>query len=100
MKTYRKGLNPCFKVDYKDLYEKIWRTRSRLYILEKCLIQILNEDKFLTYQKFNVTPHNSLEQTWFYGITLEEFNNWVFIMTPGEFKDVSEDSRRVVLWSI
>jgi hypothetical protein len=29
----------------------------------------------LTYQKFNVTPHNSSEQTWFYGITLEEFNN-------------------------
>jgi hypothetical protein len=34
-------------------------------------------------------------------MVLEEFNNsQVFIMTPGEFKDVSEDSRKVVLWSI
>jgi guanylate kinase len=44
-----------------------------------------------------VTPENSNEETWYYGITREEFDNaQIFIMTPGEYNSLSlsEEQRK------
>jgi guanylate kinase len=94
-KLIEKGLNPCIKWTTRPMrkYEEQGIDYNFVSTLE--FFESINKDKFLTHQKFIVTPKNSLEQTWFYGITLKEFDNsQVFIMTPGEFKDVTEDSRK------
>jgi guanylate kinase len=94
-KLIEKGLNPCLKWTTRPMRKYEEQGVDYNFVKSIEFSESINENKFLTYQKFNVTPHNSSEQTWFYGITLEEFNNsQVFIMTPGEFKDVSEDSRK------
>jgi guanylate kinase len=53
-------------------------------------------DEFLCYQKFNVTPEEKDPETWYYGITKEEFeNSQVLIMTPGEFKNITPEQRKL-----
>ncbi len=55
----------------------------------------IKESKFLTYQKFEVEPDGLDSQTWYYGITLDEFeNSQVFIITPGEFEDITPEQRK------
>ena len=55
----------------------------------------IDENKFLTYQTFYVTPEDRDPETWYYGITLEEFNeSQVFIMTPGEFTNLTPEMRK------
>jgi hypothetical protein len=54
-----------------------------------------NENKFLSYQTFNVTPEDRNPEVWYYGITNEEFEkSQVIIMTPGEFNDISPEQRK------
>jgi guanylate kinase len=66
------------------------------FIKEEEFKQLIEENKFLTYQSFEVTPENSEPETWYYGIKLEEFmTKQVLIMTPGELLSLSEDLRKV-----
>lgn len=52
-------------------------------------------DEFLCYQKFNVTPEGKESETWYYGLTKEEFNSsQAFIMTPGEFETLTPELRK------
>ena len=94
-KMVEKGLKPCLK----------WTTRPpRIlenqgidynFVNEDKFLNFINENKFLTYQKFNVTPENSDTQTWYYGITIEEFESaQVFIITPGEFEKIPKEFRK------
>ena len=90
-----KGLTPCVKWTTRPIrkYEEQGIDYNFVDIID--FSQSINEHKFLTYQRFHVTPENSEPQTWFFGITLEEFNtSQVFIMTPGEFKDISPEIRK------
>ncbi len=64
---------------------------------ESDFITSINENKLLTHESFIVTPENSGEQTWYYGISKEEFEkSQIFILTPGEFKklNLSESERK------
>ena len=55
----------------------------------------INENNFLSYQKFEVTPDGKESQTWYYGITQHEFeNSQVLIMTPGEFNEITAEQRK------
>ncbi len=55
----------------------------------------IEADEFLCHQTFIVTPEGKEAETWHYGLTKEEFNNsQVFIMTPGEFENITEDLRK------
>jgi len=94
-KLVEKGLNPCLK----------WTTRPQRrfeqqgvtynFVTDSEFTQSINEDKFLAYQTFIVTPENKDIETWYYGITKEEFNNaQVFIMTPGEFSKLTSEMRK------
>ncbi len=65
------------------------------FISDSDFTSLINESKFLAYQTFNVTPKNREPETWYYGITLEEFQRaQVFIMTPGEFKNLTPEMRK------
>lgn len=53
----------------------------------------IDNGEFLCYQKFLVTPEGRDPETWYYGITKEEFERaQVFIMTPGEFYSIKFDA--------
>ncbi len=96
-KLLEKGLKPGVK----------WTTRpSRKYEVEGVdyyfksesdFLTSINENKLLTHESFIVTPENSPEQIWYYGISKKEFEkSQIFILTPGEFKNLnlSESERK------
>jgi len=94
-KLIEKGLNGCLK----------WTTRPKRklekqgidynFVNESDFFQSIKDNKFLTYQKFEVEPDGSNPETWYYGISLDEFDtSQVFIMTPGEFEDINPEQRR------
>jgi guanylate kinase len=65
------------------------------FITESNFLELINDNKFITYQKFEVESENGSKETWYYGLTLEEFgNSQVFIMTPGEFGDITPEQRK------
>lgn len=94
-KLVEKGLKPCIK----------WTTRpSRKYEKQginynfvdvNTFVDSINQNKFLSYQSFEVTPEGREPETWYYGITIEDFeNSQVMIMTPGEFKNIDPEQRK------
>jgi guanylate kinase len=65
------------------------------FVTESEFFQAIKDNKFLTYQKFEVEPEGSDPETWYYGITLDEFERaQVFQMTPGEFEDITPEQRK------
>ena len=65
------------------------------FVNESQFTQSINNNQFLVYQSFIVTPENSDPQTWYYGLTKEEFNNsQIFIMTPGEYSMIPQEFRK------
>jgi guanylate kinase len=55
----------------------------------------ITNDEFLCYQKFIVTPDGKDPETWYYGLTKEDFNSsQAFIMTPGEFENITPELRK------
>ena len=94
-KLTEKGMKPCLKWTTRPIrkFEKQGITYN--FVDESTFTEAINENKFLCCQQFEVTPENSEPQTWYYGITLEEFHNSdIFIMTPGEFRDLPADLRK------
>lgn len=90
-----KGLNPCLKWSTRPKRKSEQQGITYNFVAESEFLQSINENKFLTYQEFYVTPENSEPETWYYGITLEEFEkSQIFIMTPGEFEDITPEQRK------
>jgi guanylate kinase len=90
-----KGLRGCLKTTTRPQRKNEINGITYNFISESEFIQSINENKFLVHQTFNVTPENSSPETWYYGITKQEFNDsQVFIMTPGEFSNISEEQRK------
>lgn len=92
-----KGLHACLKTTTRPKRKFEQQGVTYDFISNDKFIDSINENKFLAYQTFLVTPENSDPETWYYGITKEEFNNsQVFIMTPGEFSQLplSKEERK------
>ena len=90
-----KGLKPCLKWTTRPQrkFEKNGVTYN--FVDDSEFLQSINENKFLTYQEFEVTPDDSDAEKWYYGVTTNEFeSSQVMIMTPGEFKDITEEQRK------
>jgi guanylate kinase len=65
------------------------------FISENIFKDKLNNNEFLVYQEFKVTPEGRDPETWYYGLTKEEFNNsQLFIMTPNEFSTIDKERRK------
>lgn len=89
------GLKGCIKwtTRPKRLHEQQGITYN--FVSDSEFTQSINENKFLAYQTFYVTPEGRAPETWYYGITIDEFNeSQVFIMTPGEFKNITPEMRK------
>ena len=94
-KLVEKGLKGCLKMTTRPQrkFEKQGITYN--FVNDNQFTELIKENKFLAYQTFNVTPEGRNPETWYYGVTLEEFNeSQVFIMTPGEFSNIDEDTRK------
>jgi guanylate kinase len=56
---------------------------------------LIDKNQFTCYQTFKVIPEGKDEETWYYGLTKEQFDNsQAFIMTPGELKQIDKKTRK------
>ena len=94
-KLVQLGLKPCIKWTTRPMrkFEKQGITYN--FVNESKFTKSIEKSEFLAYQKFNVTPEGRDPETWYYGITNEEFqNSQVMIMTPEEFKNITPEIRK------
>jgi guanylate kinase len=90
-----KGLKGCLKMTTRPQRKHEVQMITYNFVNESSFLDKLNQNDFLCYQTFNVTPDNKDPEIWYYGITKEEFNqSQVFIMTPGEFSNIDEETRK------
>ena len=85
-KIVKKDLIGCIKATTRPQrkHEIQWVTYE--FVADWTFKERIENDEFLCYQTFNVTPEDRDPETWYYGITKKEFERaQVFVMTPGEF---------------
>lgn len=94
-KLVEKGLKPCLKWTTRPPRKFEQQGITYNFVNQSDFLESINENKFLAYQKFEVTPEGKDPETWYYGITQEEFEqSQVFIMTPGEFRNLTPEQRK------
>jgi guanylate kinase len=94
-KLTEKGLKPCLKWTTRPPRKFEEQGVTYNFVTDTEFIQSINENNFLAYQEFNVTPEGKSPEKWYYGITKEEFHqSQIFIMTPGEFNNITVDQRK------
>ena len=94
-KLIGRGLKGCLKWTTRPQRKHEKQGLTYNFVSDDQFTESINENKFLAYQKFSVTPEGREPETWYYGVTLEEFNqSQVFIMTPGEFNNLTPEMRK------
>ena len=94
-KLVEKGLKPCLKWTTRPSRKFEQQGITYNFVDESEFIQHINENKFIAYQKFSVTPENKEKETWYYGVSKEDFeNSQVLIMTPSEFQNITPEQRK------
>lgn len=94
-KLVEKGLKGCLKMTTRPQRKHEKQGITYNFVNDNQFTELIKENKFLSYQTFNVTPEDKDPETWYYGLTLEEFNkSQVFIMTPGEFTNLTPEIRK------
>jgi guanylate kinase len=91
----KKDLIGCLKTTTRPQrkHEIQWVTYE--FVADWTFKERIENDEFLCYQTFNVTPEGRDPETWYYGITKAEFERaQVFIMTPGEFASIDSETRK------
>ena len=94
-KLVEKKLRGCLKMTTRPQrkHEIHWVTYE--FVADWTFKEKIDNDEFLVYQTFEVTPEGKDPETWYYGITKEEFEkSQVFIMTPGEFENITPEVRK------
>jgi guanylate kinase len=94
-KLVKLGLKPCIKWTTRPMRKFETQGVTYNFVNESQFTESIDKSEFLAYQVFNVTPEGRDPETWYYGITNEEFNNaQVMIMTPEEFKSLTTEVRK------
>ena len=94
-KLVEKGLKPCLKWTTRPARKYEQQGITYNFVSDNEFVTSINENQFLCYQKFEVTPEGKSIETWYYGITQKEFEeSQVFIMTPGEFENITPEQRK------
>ena len=94
-KLVERGLKGCLKWTTRPQRKHEQQGITYNFVNDSQFTESINENKFLAYQTFYVTPEGREPETWYYGVTLEEFNeSQVFIMTPGEFTNLTPEMRK------
>ena len=95
-KLVERGLKGCLKWTTRPQRKHEKQGITYNFVSDTQFTESINENKFLTYQTFSVTPEGKDPETWYYGVTNEEFQRaQVFIMTPGEFSNINTELRKV-----
>lgn len=91
----KKNLIGCLKTTTRPQRKHETQGITYDFVSDSVFKQKIENDELLCYQTFNVTPTNRDPETWYYGITKEEFKRaQVFIMTPGEFTCIDPETRK------
>lgn len=94
-KMVEKGLKAGLKTTTRPIRKFEKQGIDYDYITSDDFSVLINENKMMVYQSFLVTPENLPPDTWYYGLTIEEFNNsQLFIMTPKELSELSIEQRK------
>jgi guanylate kinase len=94
-KLIEKGLIPCLKWTTRPPRKFEQQGITYNFVNESQFTQSINNNQFLVYQTFEVTPEGKDPEIWYYGVTNEEFQRaQLFIMTPGEFSNINKELRK------
>jgi guanylate kinase len=90
-----KAMKPCLKTTTRPKRKFEEQGVNYLFVSNDEFQAKISNNEFLVYESFLVTPENSEQQTWFYGITNEQFELCnVAIMTPNELSKINKDQRK------
>jgi guanylate kinase len=94
-KLVEKDLIGCLKMTTRPQRKHETQGITYDFVDDRSFVEKIENGEFLCYQTFNVTPEGREPETWYYGITKEEFERaQVFIMTPGEFACIDVETRK------
>lgn len=94
-KLVEKELKGFLKITTRPKREKEIQGVNYNFILENEFINLINNDDLLIYEKFEVEPKGKEKETWYYGISKNNFNeSQVIIMTPGELSKIDKETRK------
>ena len=94
-KLVEKGLKGCLKMTTRPQRKHEIQLVTYNFVADSLFKEKIDNNDFLVYQTFNVTPEGRDPETWYYGITKEEFERaQVFIMTPGDFENINPEVRK------
>ena len=94
-KLVEKKLRGCLKMTTRPQRKHEIQLVTYNFVADSIFKEKIDNNDFLVYQTFEVTPEGKDPETWYYGITKEEFEkSQVFIMTPGEFENITPEVRK------
>jgi guanylate kinase len=94
-KLEKEGLKTSVKTTTRPQRKNEIQSITYNFISDSEFQSLLENNQLICHQKFNVTPENRDPETWFYGLTTNDFNNsQVFIMTPGEINQIDKSLRK------
>ena len=93
-KLIEEGLKGCLKMTTRP--QRVNESKNTYNFVDDTTFESnLKRGNFICHQTFYVTPLDKSPETWYYGITKEEFfNSQVFIMTPGELSQIDSETRK------
>jgi len=94
-KLTERGLRPGLKTTTRPQRKGEVDGITYEFVTDWTFKERLDNDEFIIHQTFHVTPEGRDPETWYYGLTKEEFNkSQIFIMTPAEFSTLTEEDRK------
>lgn len=94
-KMVEKGLKAGLKTTTRPIRKFEKQGIDYDYINNDEFSELINENKMMVHQSFVVTPENLPPDIWYYGLTIEEFNNsQLFILTPKELSELTIEQRK------
>ena len=93
-KIIDKGFRPGLKCTTRPIRKFEKQGVDYNFISENIFLELKDNNNLLTSQEFIVTPEGKEPETWYYGITNDEFDSsQAFIMTIGEFYKLTTKQR-------
>jgi guanylate kinase len=94
-KLIESGLKGCLKMTTRPMRSNEVQNVTYKFVDLSHFSNLIESNLFVCYQEFKVTPLNKSPETWYYGITKEDFfDSQVSIMTPGDLKQIDSEIRK------
>lgn len=89
------GLNPLIKYTTRPPRKNETNGVDYYFISDEEFKKSLDNNQFISYQTFNVTPVGRDPEIWYYGIKQEDFDTCqVVILTPFEWSQIPKENRK------